>query len=68
MTMHFQEIVLTKHFKEEKSFQKQQQITMYMIMQFSLYLASFSKDRKEIMEFYEDIYMGAIKKFGNEDK
>jgi len=61
-------ILLTKHFKEEKSFQQQQQITMYMIMQFCLYLASFSKDRKEIMEFYEDIYEGAIEKFGKEEE
>lgn len=61
-------ILLAKHFKEEKLFQQQQQITMYMIMQFSLYLASFSKNRKEIMEFYEDIYKGAIEKFGEEDE
>lgn len=61
-------VLLTKHFKAEKSFQKQQQITMYMIMQFSLYLASFTKDREEIMEFYEDIYRGAIEKFGDEDE
>ena len=60
--------IVLEHFKEENSFQKQQQITMYMIMQFSLYLASFSKDRKEIMEFYDDIYKGAIEKFGKEDE
>ena len=59
-------IVLSKHFREEKAFQRQQQITMYMLMQLSLYLASFSKDREEIMEFYDEIYQGAIEKFGKE--
>lgn len=60
--------LLKKHFKEERSFQHQQQIIMYMVMQFSMYLASFSKEREEIMEFYENVYEGAIEKFGKEEE
>lgn len=60
-------LLIKEQYKRIEAFQKQQEITMYMIMQMSLYLASFNKGRDEIMDFYDDAYKGAIEKFGKED-
>lgn len=60
-------VLLKKHFKDVKSFERQQQITMYIMMQFSMYIASSAHDKDGIMDFYEDAYKGAIEKFGKED-
>jgi|GEM_PF-6006004 len=57
-------MLLKKHFKDVKSFQQHQQITMYIIMQFSMFLAIYSQSRGEIMDFYEDAYKSAVKKIG----
>lgn len=59
-------IVLEKHFSEVNNFQNQQQITMYIIMQFIMWLTSEGKNRDDIMAFYETQYQKAIEKFGNE--
>lgn len=60
-------LVLQKCFKDIRSFQHQQQIMMYVMIQFSMFLASFSRSRDEIMDFYEEAYQGAIGKFGKEE-
>lgn len=60
-------IVLRKKFNDIESFQHQQKITMYIIMQFIMFLASSTQSRDTIMEFYDDAYKGAIEKFGKEE-
>ena len=60
-------IVLRKKFNDIESFQHQQKITMYIIMQFAMFLASATQSRDTIMEFYDDAYKGAIEKFGKEE-
>lgn len=58
-------IVLEKHFSDVRSFQAQQQITMYIIMQFVMWLTSEGKSREEIMEFYDAQYKKAAERFEN---
>ena len=56
-----------RQYSEGFTFQKEQQITTYILVQFDMYLASENKSRDEIMLFYENAYSGAIEKFGKED-
>lgn len=56
-----------RQYSEGLTFQKEQQITTYILVQFAMYLASENKSRDEIMLFYENAYSGAIEKFGKED-
>lgn len=58
-------ILLEKHFSEVNDFQNQQQITMYIMMQFIMWLTSEGKNREDIMAFYESQYQKAVDKFGN---
>lgn len=58
-------MVLEKHFSDVRSFQAQQQITMYIIMQFVMWLTSEGKSREEIMEFYDAQYKKAAERFEN---
>ena len=56
-----------RQYSEGLTFQKEQQITTYVLVQFAMYLASENKSRDEIMTFYENAYAGSIEKFGKED-
>ena len=58
-------VVLKKHFSDVHSFQEQQQITMYIIIQFVMWIKSDNLSKDEIMNFYNAQYDKAIKKFGN---
>ena len=48
-------------------FQKQQLRSMHLLIQFVMYIASFSKSKEEVLRFYESAYSEAIKEFGKED-
>lgn len=60
-------IVLRKKFHDIESFQHQQKITMYIIMQFAIFFASSTQSRDTIMGFYDNAYKGAIEKIGKEE-
>ncbi len=52
--------------KNEISFQQQQR-SIHILIQFVMYIASFSKSKDEVLRFYESAYSEAIKEFGKED-
>lgn len=58
--------IFEKQYDESITFQKQQQISSYVLIQFAMFLASENKSRDEIMAFYENAYSGAIEKYGKE--
>lgn len=58
--------LLKEHFTSAGDFQKQQQITMHIILQFAMWAMSQSKTREEIMDFYKDIHESAKEKFSEQ--
>ena len=56
-----------KHFSDVRSFQAQQQITRYIVMQFVMWLNVENHSREEIMEFYDEQFKKASEKFGNDE-
>lgn len=62
-----QDSLLQNHLQAVKAFQIEQQRTMYVILQFSMYIASFSKSQDLVMKFYESVYQDALAAFGGED-
>lgn len=62
-----QDSLLQNHLQTVAAFQKEQQRTMYIILQFSMYIASFSKSQDLVMRFYESVYRDAAAAFGGEE-
>ena len=62
-----QDSLLQNHLQAVAAFQKEQQKTMYIILQFCMYIASFSKSQDMVMKFYESAYQDAIAEFGREE-
>lgn len=61
-----QDFLLQNHLQAVRAFQVEQQRTMYVILQFSMYIASFSKSQDLVMKFYESVYQDALAAFGGE--
>ena len=62
-----QDSLLQNHLQAVRAFQLEQQRTMYIILQFSMYIASFSKPQDLVMKFYESVYQDALTAFGKEE-
>ena len=58
---------LKSHFTDVRKFQSQQQITMYIIMQFVMWLNVENHSREEIMEFYDEQLKKASERFDKGD-
>lgn len=56
--------LLKKHFSDVRDFQEQQQVTMYIILQFVMWIRSRDKSREDVMDFYNEQYEIASKRFG----
>ena len=55
--------LLKKHFSDVKSFQLQQQVITYIIVQFVMWSNSQHHSRDEVMEFYNEQFEIACKEF-----
>lgn len=62
--MHDMLVLLEKHFSDVRDFQEQQQVTMYIILQFVMWIRNRDKSREDVMNFYNEQYEIAIKRFG----
>lgn len=62
-----QDSLLQNHLQAVREFQIEQQRTMYVILQFSMYIASFSKSQDLVMKFYESVYQDALAVFEGEE-
>ena len=59
--------ILEKHCSDVRNFQLHQQVNMYIMMQFIMWLTNKGESREEIMEFYDEQYEIACKQFRKKD-
>lgn len=58
--------LMEKHFSDVRNFQLQQQVTMFIMMQFIMWLTNKNESREDILEFYDEQYEAALKQFKKE--
>ena len=60
-------VLLEKHFSDVRKFQIQQQVTMYIMMQFTMWITNQKESREDIIEFYNEQYEVGLKQFRDKD-
>ena len=59
---------LEKQWKGTDVFQRKQQRTLFLMMQFLMYISGFSRSKEDVMKFFDNANLEADIEFGKEDE